>query len=535
MARATASTMSDDPAVGVPVGEGRRWKRATSLTTRILAVNVFVILLLVGGFLYLDGYRTRLVETRLESLSHDAEMITIALDVSSAEADDDVIRRLAASTGTRIRRYAADGSREIDSFDLAPPPYVLRDPATQGWNRQVARALDRALDLAVGAVTPGDYTEPARDTASAWPEMRAAMARPGQVATAYRFAPDRTPMLSAAIARADGTPDLLVMVNARDITRTVRAERFRLGLVLAAATILSVLLSLFLARTIVQPLRHLADAAIRVRQGRAREVIVPRLPSRRDEIGMLARALSDMTQALRQRIDAGEHLAADIVHELKNPLASLRSALEGLDRISDADLRRQLMDIAHDDVRRLDRLITDISEASRIDAELSRTRFVPIDIGQLIEPILDARRARSRSGDPAIAFARPRVGTARIMGEPSRLVRVIENLLDNAISFSPPGGVVRIGATCADEEIVIRIEDDGPGVPDDQRELIFRRFHSVRPEADGFGGHSGLGLAIARAIVEAHDGRITAVDREDSAQGACFEIRLPAADGGAEG
>jgi two-component system sensor histidine kinase ChvG len=333
-------------------------------------------------------------------------------------------------------------------------------------------------------------------------------------------------MIGAALAFGDRR--LLVTSNARDITRTVRAERLRFGLALAVVSILSILLSLFLARTIARPLRRLANAATRVRLGRARDVVVPRLPDRSDEIGTLARALSDMTGALRARIDAGEHLAADIAHELKNPLASLRSALEGLDRVEQPDLRRQLMDIANDDVRRLDRLVTDISEASRVDAELSRTRFKLVDIGQLLESIVDARRARARAGDPDIAFARPRVGAAVVMGEPLRLVRVIENLLDNALSFSPAGGLVRIGATCADDEIIIRVEDEGPGVPPDQRETIFRRFHSVRPQGEDFGKHSGLGLAIARAIVDAHQGRITAVDREGQAQGACFEIRLPA-------
>lgn len=514
-----------------PAANGR-WIRASSLTTRILAINIFVILLLVGGFLYLDGYRTRLVETRLDTLAHDAAMLATALDVSRPEDRNLVLRRFGQTTQSRIRTYGPDGAVTADSFRLAPPTYRLRDPATQGWNRQLARGLDRFLDWAVLAERPDDYAEPVQDRLTAWPELRAAVASPGNPATAYRFAADRTPMLSVGLVTADAGDRLLLTTNARDITRTVRAERFRLGLVLAVVSILSILLSLFLARTIVRPLQRLASAATRVRQGRARDVVVPRLPSRRDEIGTLARALSDMTQALRARIDAGEHLAADIAHELKNPLASLRSALDGLESIADPDLRRQLMDVAHDDVRRLDRLITDIAEASRVDAELSRTRFKPIDIGQLIEPILEARRARSGDGDPAIAFARPRVGTATIMGEPSRLARVIENLLDNAISFSPPGGVVRIGATCADDHIVIRIEDDGPGVPDDQRELIFRRFHSVRPESEGFAKHSGLGLAIARAIVEAHHGRIVAMDREDSAQGACFEIRLPAADAG---
>jgi two-component system, OmpR family, sensor histidine kinase ChvG len=509
-----------------------RQKRATSLTSRILAVNIFVIVLLVGGFLYLDSYRTRLVEERLDRLAVSAQTLAEAMRISPPASHERLILWQAQTMATRIRVYDGEGRPVIDSFTLGPPTYELRDPQAQPIERRLARALDRLLDIAVGATTPGDYTEPTTDRSSAWPELVASAASAGKPETRFRFAPDRTPMLSAAFTPAtplpSGARQIMVTANARDILRTVRDERLRFGLALAAVTLASVLLSLFLARTIVLPLRRLASAATRVRLGRAREVVVPRLPDRRDEIGTLARALSDMTGALRARIDAGEHLAADIVHELKNPLASLRSALEGLERIEAPELKRQLMDIAQDDVRRLDRLITDISEASRVDAELSRSRFRAIDIGQLIEPILEARRARSKPGDPAIAFARPRVGTAQIMGEPSRLARAIENLIDNALSFSPPGGVVRIGATCAGSEIVIRIEDEGPGVPIEQRELIFRRFHSLRPESDGHNSHSGLGLAIARAIVEGHDGRTRTDNRAGDAQGACFEIRLPA-------
>ena len=505
-----------------------RWSGKVPLAWRILAVNIFVIAMLVGGFLYLDSYRSRLVDERRDRLTLEAHLLNAALETAPVEARPELVRRYGIIADARIRVYSADGALLIDSFVLGPPAYRLRDPESQPINRKLARAMDRALDWVVRASTPEEYAEPPVDQAAAWPELRESAAQGGTAISRYRFAPDRTPMISTAVSNASGQ-SLLLMTNARDITRTVRAERLQLGLILAAVIIVSVLLSLFLARTIVLPLQRLADAATRVRLGRARDVVVPRLPTRRDEIGTLARALSDMTLALRARIDAGEHFAADVTHELKNPLASLRSAIEGLERVEKPELRDQLFAIAHDDVRRLDRLITDISEASRVDAELSRSHFERIDVGALIEPIIAARRARAKPGDPGIAFARPRVGTAMILGEPARLARVIQNLLDNACSFSPPSGVVRIGATCADEEVIIRVEDDGPGVPADQREVIFRRFHSVRPQTEDFGKHSGLGLAIARTIIEAHDGEIMALDRPDSAAGACFEIRLPAA------
>jgi two-component system sensor histidine kinase ChvG len=236
-----------------------------------------------------------------------------------------------------------------------------------------------------------------------------------------------------------------------------------------------------------------------------------------------------MTQALRERIDAGEHFAADVTHELKNPIASVRSAIEGLGRVTTDAQREQLLAIADEDVRRLDRLVTDISDASRIDAQLSRTLFEPIDIGLMIESMLAGRAARARNApNPRIAFARPRKGTTTVMGDGHRLERAIDNVIDNAISFSPDAGLVCIAATRLGDEVHIRVDDDGPGIDPDQREAIFRRFHSERPRDEAFGKHSGLGLAIARTIIEGHQGTISARDRDDGKRGASLLITLPA-------
>jgi two-component system sensor histidine kinase ChvG len=233
-----------------------------------------------------------------------------------------------------------------------------------------------------------------------------------------------------------------------------------------------------------------------------------------------------MTQSLRQRIDATEAFAADVTHELKNPLASLRSAVDSLDRIEDPKLRCQLLDVIRQDIVRLDRLVVDIAEASRLDAELSRARFEPIDLAVLIGSLLPMWEARRE--DVEIAFARPRLGSAIVMGDESRLARLLDNLVDNAISFSPEGGLVEVRAGADGEQVKISVEDEGTGVPEDSREVIFNRFHSIRPEAD-FGRHSGLGLAIARAIVEGHGGRIEVGDRRDGQAGASFVVRLPGA------
>jgi two-component system sensor histidine kinase ChvG len=294
--------------------------------------------------------------------------------------------------------------------------------------------------------------------------------------------------------------------------------------------IISVQLSLYLARTIVQPLRALVRATVRVRLGRDREVVVPRLPERRDEIGLLARAVSDMTTALRQRIDAVETFAADVAHELKNPLASLRSALEAVGKVDDPDTRRKLTDIAVHDVQRIDRLVSEIADASRIDAELSRATFEPVDLAVMISNAVGAREHRMIDQAQTIDVTRKGNGPFVVMGVPTRLERVIENLIDNAVSFSPRGGRIEIVISSNAGGITVQVLDEGPGIPAEEREMVFRRFHSVRPEAEGFGDHSGLGLAIARTIVEAHDGSLNIVDPPEGREGACFIVALPLAE-----
>lgn len=501
------------------------WFGQLPLTRRILAVNLLTIVLLAFGVLYLDVFRNQLSEERLNLIHREAEMTTSVLAASPAEARDSVLLSLARSTGSRIRIYGSDGSLETDSWKATGPTYELRDPTTQKWNKDAARALDRGFNALVGAKPLDDFVEPANDRLQSWSEGLYAK-QTGQAVTMVRNAPDLTPVFSAAAPLGNAT--VLLTTNDREFTRTVRSQRTSLAVAMAVAVLLSVLLSLFLARTIVRPLRRIALAAHRVRLGRAREVKVPRLPSRTDEIGLLARSVSDMSQSLRQRIDNIEHFAADVTHELKNPLASLRSALDGLDRVEDPKLKLQLLAVAKDDVVRLDRLIGDISEAARTDAELARAKFEPVDLGPVIEQLVSSWEHRREKGDARLAFARPRRATAVVLGDANRLVRAIDNIIDNAISFSPPGGLVEIAAARVGDEVRIRIDDEGPGVPEEAREAIFNRFHSIRPEEEHFGRHSGLGLAIARAIVEGHDGEIDVQDRDDAPSGARFIIRLPA-------
>ncbi|MGZ8350627.1 MAG: HAMP domain-containing sensor histidine kinase [Allosphingosinicella sp.] len=506
---------------------GLRWSRRLSLRQHILAVNIFAIIILAGSLFYLDGFRSRLTEARVAQSQSEAVMIAHALPAMSAAERQPILVRLGQDLGVRLRVYARDGRKLADSWLGATPTYELRDPASEAWYRGVARALDNGFDALVGASRPPLLRPPDRDVLSSWPEASSALTT-GRPVAEVRRAPEGTPYISAA-TRIEGADEgvLLLTVNARDIRRVVRAERFSLALIMVGTVLLSVLLSRFLARTIANPLRKLAIAAHRVRLGRAREVDVPVLPARRDEIGLLARALHDMTQSLRQRIDSTEAFAADVTHELKNPLASLRSAVDTLERVDDPMLRERLLDVVRADVARLDRLVVDIAEASRLDAELSRARFEPVDLGNLIESMLPLWEDRGDRG-VQIAFARPRVATAVVSGDESRLARLIDNLVDNAISFSPPDGLVEIRAAAVGDEVMLIIEDEGPGVPREARETIFNRFHSIRPEED-FGRHSGLGLAIAKAIVEGHGGGIEVEDRHDGRPGARFVVRFPGA------
>jgi two-component system sensor histidine kinase ChvG len=522
MASDTASTPTDeDPDLRLS------WSGRWTLGYRILALNLITVLLVALSTLYLDVFRNRLSKERTQQTRIETATAAAALTHVPQPQWPALLASISKTNGSRFRLYGPDGQLLIDSWKLTGPTYELQNPSTQRWTKDVARALDRGFNALVGAPTLQEYAEPPVDRAQNWPEAVRAVERQ-RSATEVRNAPDLTPIISAAVPM-DGKV-LLATNNDRTFTRAVRSQRALISAAMAIVILISVLLSVFLARTIVRPLRRLAIAAHRVRLGRSREVRVPRLPSRSDEIGLLARAVSDMSQSLRQRIDNMEAFAADVTHELKNPLASLRSAIDGLDRVEDPDLRERLRAIAREDVVRLDRLINDISEAARTDAELARATFDRVDLGPLIEQLVASWETRRETGDARIAFARPRKNTAAVMGKPDRLARAINNILDNAVSFSPAGGLVEIAAARVGDEVRIRIDDEGPGVPPDAREAIFNRFHSVRPEGEGFGRHSGLGLAIARAIVEGHDGEIDVQDRDDAPSGARFTIRLPAAD-----
>lgn len=486
-------------------------------------VNVLPLVLLGGGVIYLDIYRKQLLDERFKLALVEAQIIAEALAGASNARQAALLIQLGKEQSLRLRLYDDEGKLEADSFALAPPTFALKEPSAGPFTR----ALDEGFDRLVGARPLPQYREPSVDEAAAWPELERAREE-SLTQIVLRHAPDRSHVINAAAPVGLRGETLLLTRNPVDIVESVRRARSLVAVAVLVALAVSTLLSLFLARTIVNPLRMLVQAAIRVRQGRDRQVEVPRLPQRRDEIGLLARAISDMTAALRQRIDAVDSFAADVAHEIKNPLASLRNVTETLETVEDPALRAQLLEIARHDVRRIDRLISDIADASRVDAELSRATFERVDLVALVRAIVGSREDRDQNAGHPIRVVAPAL-SAIVMGEPSRLERVIVNLLDNAVSFSPPGAEVLVELDCTGDRVDMRVIDAGPGIAQERREQVFERFHSLRPESEDFGHHSGLGLAIARSIAEAHDGTLAAGGRADGAQGACLELRLPAA------
>ncbi|MEO6387716.1 MAG: ATP-binding protein [Croceibacterium sp.] len=498
----------------------------TSLTARILAVNLIPLMLLAGSLFFLDSYRRQLLDERFKLARIEAQITAEALAGATRERQDALLIQIGKEQHMRLRTYDAQGDLTADSFKLFKPSFELGDPVAAPFPQDFARGLDRVVDFLVGAAAPPDFAEPAREDAEAWPELvRAREQRLTQIE--LRRAPDRTPVITAAAPVGLKGATLLTTRNAVDITQAVRDARTSLLTLIAFALAVSIVLSLYLARTIIDPLRRLGRAAVRVRLGRERGVEVPRMQERGDEIGVLARAVSDMTAALRDRIDSVETFAADVSHEIKNPLASLRSALESLPRVEDKALRGQLTEIAAHDVRRIDRLVTEIAEASRIDAEMSRATFETINLAKIIANVAKARADRGLNGARKVEIeteGRP----ALVFGVPIRIERIIDNLLDNAVSFSPPEGSIKVIVRHRADRVQALVCDEGPGIPLDEREKVFARFHSVRPESESFGNHSGLGLAIARTIAEAHDGTLS-VSEPDGVTGACLLLELPAA------
>jgi len=527
----------------------RRWPRwrliASPLTRRILAVNLLAPVVLVAGVLYLDRYKQSLIRTELEGLTTHAEMVAVALgegavvegERGQAEingpAARQMVQRLAEPAKLRVRLFGAAGDLRADSryrlgargrvlVEVLPPPEAPHwsDPLRRGWETSLSwLRFDRSLPI---------YPESAQPRAGDLAEVMGALG--GRTGWGVRTRKNGGLVLSVAVPVSrykQVAGAVLISADGTNVARSLFQVRLAIFEAFSLSLAITVCLSLYMAGTIARPVRRLALAAERVRHGQGRGQAIPDLSARRDEIGELSVALKEMTEALWRRMDAIEAFAADVAHEIKNPLTSLRSAVETAARIEAPAQRQKLMAIVLDDVARLDRLISDISDASRLDAELSRAEAAPVSITAMLETLTDVYR--STAGDRGVTFLLdlPAGPPLVVLGIESRLVQVLRNLIANAISFSPAGGAIRLAAAHPPGTVRITIEDDGPGIPGNKLDAIFERFYSERPEGEKFGTHSGLGLSISKQIVEAHGGHLVAANRAEG--GARFTVDLPAA------
>src|SRR5499427_4421678 len=532
-----------------PAVSARRWP-VSPLTRRILAVNVLALALLAGGFLYLGKYQASLIGQQIEALKTQGEVFSAALgegavldsvdegEILLPDLARQMMRRLVAPTRTRARLFDIKGDIIGDSRVLRGPGDTVQvfELEDAGHDSGVLHFVDQ-LDHGILNLLPHHarypvYRESAEPRAEDYPEVLRALR--GETGSAIRSDPTNGGLvLSVAIPIQRYKQVLgavMLSTGSGEIEEELRNVRLELLRIFGVALLVTVLLSIYLAGTIARPIRRLAAAAERARGRRAR-VEIPDFTARRDEIGDLSGSLREMTDAVWQRMSAIEHFAADVAHEIKNPLSSLRSAVETATRIEDPVKQRRLMAIIFDDVERLDRLITDISDASRLDAELGRVDLEPVDIAAMLAALADVHEATRTGGSPRLVLAISDGDRELIVpGIETRLSQVFRNVIGNAVSFSLPSGEIRLTARHDGRAVLVTVEDEGPGIPEEKLTAIFDRFYTERPLAEQFGTHSGLGLSISKQIVEAHCGIIWAENRKDAADhtiGARFSIRLP--------
>lgn len=539
----------------------------SSLTRRIVVLNMAGLLVLVVGILYLNQWRAGLIDARVQSLRVQGEIISAAI-AASATVDSDIIsidpdrlldaqagtispfsyydptlefpinpervapllRNLITPTRTRARIYDGQGLLILDSENIYARGEVLRQAIDTSKTSHffLLDWLNALLSWAPGGNYP-TYQEYQADEGTRYPEVASALQ--GAPADFVRVDAQNQLVVSVAVPvqrlRAI-VGAILLSTEPGDIDSVVAQERWSILRIAMIAAGVQVVLSLLLAGTIAGPMRRLSAAAERVQTAGDARAEIPDLSDRPDEIGHLSGALRRMTDALYNRIEAIERFAADVAHELKNPLTSLRSAVETLPLAKKPEDRERLTNIIQHDVRRLDRLITDISSASRLDAELARESAERVDVEKLAEAMVAIQKDIAAGRDVAVVMGkRTGRGSTLVNGHESRLAQVFANLVDNAVSFSPPGGTVTVAISTEGEAITITVTDEGPGITGDVSR-IFQRFYTDRPEAESFGNHSGLGLSISKQIVDAHKGRIRAQNRTDRS-GAIFTIVLPRA------
>ena len=531
---ATASPDRRRPRAG-----GLRWLPGSRLGRLIIVLNLFGLAILIAGALVLNELRRGLVNARIDSLTTQGELIATIIDQAATVGEpepmmdaayaSEILQLLSNPRSQRARLFDAEGRLVADSYWIADrvewrtlPPARSRDDGS---------GLDLSLTGPEGEPSEGEVAAKAQAALQA----EVATALRGVHWAGLRLGADGERVVSVSIPIQHVKAVLGVLtLEARDVDEIIAAERAALLPFILIAISVSLISSFLLNRLIAHPVRRLARAADRVRLARARAISLPDISRRDDELGDLSRSLEDMTHALSERIDAIERFAADVAHEIRNPLTSLRSAGETLGRVQDPAARERLMAVLQNDVQRLDRLVTDISNASRLDAELSRQAPTPVDLRRLASDVVALYQATVRPGEPRVVLQAPEMGEPMLVsGQEGALGQVLRNLIDNARSFSAPDGEVRLSLERARGQVKVIVDDDGPGVPTENLETIFQRFYTSRPKGAAFGGNSGLGLSIVRQIVQAHDGHVRAENRpgetEGDVAGARFVVTLPEA------
>ncbi len=542
----------------------------SGLTLRILAVNIIAIMILGLGILYLGQYTDSLIEGELTSLRAEAQLFSGAIsegavrpvyqlstvpfqnpqEIEAIKPDlaRRMVRRLGEIGKSRIRLYAIDGSVLADSHQLSSGAEEVEMENLMPVSPQVtfdslfAQSATRFLDLIPMKTQLASLPEDSLANIYTFPDTQSALSGTVQ-ASAWKDKKGRIVLTVAApiqkVKQVMGV--VLLLRDGSELEKAIAEVRVDVFRVFLGALGITVMLSIYLSGLISRPLQRLARAAESVRQGKGRYVEIPDMSHRNDEIGDLSVALRDMTYALFTRMDTIERFAADVAHEIKNPLTSLRSAVETATRIKDEENRKKLMDIIQHDVTRLDRLISDISSASRLDAELSRDEMGRVDIPALMFRLRDAYKQPLKRGlddassdDTKIALDMPEDTEIFVRGNGERLGQVFGNLISNALSFSPDHGRVTIRVRLQHDRVIVQVDDEGPGIPENKLQTIFERFYTERPQHEGYGQHSGLGLSISKQIVDAHGGQIWAENLrkpDGKIAGARFNVVLARAGG----
>ena len=524
----------------------RKW--VSPLTLRIWVIVIFPLALFYIGLVHLDQYRQTVIDSHLDALYRQGDTLARSIGMTDAEHSELARRRLSRLTteratqliasipDARIRIFQPDGQIIGDSAlaGLHSSSRITLNPRPQGARQTLEDILRRGVAVMADLISPGGDYPPYRDS----PDLQAgdfpAVVRALEGEADSQIMRDRkgglvlgvaVPVRHLRVVRGA----LLVTASGEAAERDIRSVQATFFMVFIGTLMVTLALGYYLARSIIDPVTRLARAADAVRLSKGSELSLPKMMGRRDEIGDLAHDLAAMTDELQQRMQATASFAADVAHEIKNPLTSLRSAVETITRLDDEKQQRKLLEVILADVRRLDRLITDISAASRLDADLKASEFSDVDLADLVRSFAEARGHGSREQGLSLEVKVPDE-PVHVHAIPDRLVQILDNLYANAVSFSPKGGTITVSLEREGDRALLVMDDEGIGIPEGKTDAIFSRFYTERPKSESFGQHSGLGLSISRSIAEAHGGSLVASNREASGNrpgGARLTIELP--------